>query len=456
MKTTRKIIAFLLVIAMTAVLFSGCGEDTGSGTGSKTGNGTGNQTGGMELPKLEITDSKMKYLCWSDPAQLKNTASWDYAINEKMKSAYNCEIEYVRTTYADLPVKAAQLVLSNDSPDLIFYKAQDDPIFVLNDIVQPVDEYMDFESALWKDVKDVNEAHKIKGKIYTPITHIINDAYTYYYTKNLEDLGLETPRSLYKKGEWTFSKMEEYAVKLTKKSTTGEVSVWGLAMDVAPFHLISGAGFVKTTDGKAENNLRDPRLATYMNYIAKLTYDLKVRPINENSGDLFLKGKAAMHVGAQWFGSQLQKPMKAGEMEFAPSPKFDTGETYAPSRMGTAWVAKGAKNPGGAMAYMAIGRLMQADPVTKVSLRERDTLLSGYDDEDFDLMEEMNNPAKFNLLLREDEGMGNQWGNQQQFDMTNQLGNWEKPWATCVEEYFPMLSAGITEINKKMDDFLKK
>ena len=452
-KITVRIFTLVLAVFLLLGSLSGCGGKGDGNDSSKSDMKMGDSS--IELPELEITGDKVLYLCWDDPASLKTTSTWHYAINEKMKEAYGCELEFVQTTYENLPVKATQMVLSGNSPDLIFYKQQDNPLFILNDIVQPVDQYVDFKSPLWKDVKELNDQFRINGKLYLPVTGFGNNAYTYYWTQELENLGLESPRDLYKKGEWTYKKLEEYAVKLTKKSSTGEVEVYGTAF-ADYFRLSTGVDIVKNENGVYSNNLRDPKMADFMNYAQNLTYDLKVRSLNGDDSNLFLQGKVAIYLYEQWFKSSLQKQLKAGEIDWAPAPKWDDADkNYAAGRLSGAWVAKGAKNPGGAMAFLSIERLTRVDTATKKSMRERDTMLSGADQEDFDLAEEMEDTKKFTLILGEDASMGSAWGNTKRFELSNQTLNWQKPWATGVEEFYPLLDAGVKEINDKLADYKK-
>ena len=58
------------------------------------------------------------------------------------------------------------MVLSQNSPDLVFYKPQDYPNFILQNIAQPVDKYIDFNDDNWSKVKEINDQFLWNGQHY--------------------------------------------------------------------------------------------------------------------------------------------------------------------------------------------------------------------------------------------------------------------------------------------------
>jgi multiple sugar transport system substrate-binding protein len=66
---------------------------------------------------------------------------------------------------------------------------------------QPIDELVDFDNALWSDVKEASETFSINGKHYVaPISFEVQSVLT-YDQKNIDTYGLDDPYQLYLEGE---------------------------------------------------------------------------------------------------------------------------------------------------------------------------------------------------------------------------------------------------------------
>ena len=99
------------------------------------------------------------------------------------------------------------------------------------------------------------------------------------------------------------------------------------------------------------------------------------------------------------------------------------------------------------MAYLALERFVKVDPETKARFRAAEQEQTGFTDEVYALMDEMNS-NKFVIQPNQMEGMGN-WGNSDMFTMFNDLAQWDVPWSTVVETYYPVLQAQIEATNQK-------
>lgn len=445
-RTLALALAVLMVFSMAA-----CGnEGTSSGAESKEDYGKTK----FDIPDYKPTDSKVKLLTYSDPVELKDPTLWMYIVNEKMKIEYGCEMEYIRTTSEEIPTKASQLVLSGQSPDLIQYRAQDDPSFVKNNLVQPFDEYIDFNEPIYKDLKEINDSNRIDGKIYSFVRTFNNNGYTFWWVKDLEDAGLESPRSLYLKGEWTWSKLAEYAKILTKKASNGAISRYGVNYDAATMHTVTGESFVKYEDGKYTNNLKSSKLAEFFNYTSKLTYEEKVRPIGLSFVDSFSTHQVSILIGAKTvLDNQLFEEQKNHEISYAPSPRWDSADKYyVPLVEGRIWLAKGAKNVDGALAHIAMYCLAAGSPINgtydeelRDIIQEANLQTKGErSEEDENISAEMRGD-KFTRVKVYDTGLGVNWCVTQRSEMINNVQKWNKSWASQVEKYYPLLDVAINE-----------
>ena len=142
---SKRVLALSAALLMFSMLFAGCskapgGESSGSAgsTGSAGDTSSPSNTATIELPKFDIQGTKVQYLGWASGKEFTTEGTDLYRLNQMLKEHYGAEIQFVRTTYDELPTKLAQLVLSSNSPDLVHYKYQDNPGFILNELVTEI------------------------------------------------------------------------------------------------------------------------------------------------------------------------------------------------------------------------------------------------------------------------------------------------------------------------------
>lgn len=441
--------------ALALLLTMGCvGCKNGKGTSSDTdiGGGKYDVIGKNEedltfeslgLPKLDIKSDKVKYLLWSDKSELENPQKWYYQVNMVMKKYYNCELEFISTTYEELPTKAAQMVLSGQSPDIIFYKSQDNPGFIKNNIVQPVDDYIDLKNKYVKD--STLDDMTVNGKHYM-LGSISNNGRVYYWKQKFTDIGEKTPLELYKEGKWTLSKFKELAKKLTVDSNgDGTPEVYGCNVDMLYAYTACGEDFVKfNSDGTAVNNMKSPAISKMMSFIQGIG-----KSGDNSNGGSFNDGTAVMLWNESWMAGTMGEKFKAGTVEYAPSPKMDGSDTYyVPGRLNTDWLAAGAPNPGGAMAYFVCGKLFSKNEQLSKRYNEIQAELTGYTDEMVELNKELEDKSKFVPIISRMEGIGN-WDSAGMWKMIDEVSKWGTPWTTCLETYYSAFQAEIDRANGK-------
>ncbi|MBO5199839.1 MAG: carbohydrate ABC transporter substrate-binding protein [Clostridia bacterium] len=441
----KRVLAILLCLVMVFAL-AACGGGADTGDGNDDGKFSESK---LKMPEYKPTSDKVQYLSTTDPARWKDPVNWEYSFLSKLKQEYNISVDFIRTTDSELPTKAAQLVLSGNSPDLIQYRAKDDPTFIKNGIVQPVDELFSFEEPVFKQLKDVNELFRYKdGKLYTFIRNYRNDGWCYYWLEDLAEAGLETPRELYYKGEWTWSKFEEYAKKLTVKASDGSVERYGATYSNI-IHAITGQTLVNYEGGVYTNNLRNPELADFFNRTSKLTFEDKVVEPTSSTQDSFKSHKVTICLsGRDMLDNRLHEEQKNGLVSFSPLPKWDNADQhYTKAGFGTTWIAKDAPNPQGAAAWFATYVLLigNVDPDIQAQVRALSRATKGYSDEDYALIESMDDLSKFTLVQIRDEGLGVNWCSTQRSEFLNSIMRWNKSWAAQLETYYPLLNAAIEE-----------
>ncbi len=408
------------------------------------------------LPEFDITGDKVTILCWggSTKALVHTEGGQYYRVNQLLKEHYGIEIEVIRTTYEQLPSKAASLIISDNAPDLIFYKDEDFPSFIVQNVAQEVSPWIDFSDPFWADLQPTADMWKYKDGYYLiPSNKVYNDSYIYYWKDMFEDAGLETPLELYRNGEWTLSKMQEMMYELTlDEDRDGIMDVYGLCMHSNMGYYITGEDFVNydPVTGLFENNLRNPAHNAYFDFQYNTSSAVDgSRLMAFNAGPDFIGRKAAMLWSAAWIRTTFSEYIKSGQVEFAPSPILDGAESCCvKGRTDVYWMGKGCKNPGGAAAVLACMRYMNVDPELQAKYEKEDQEIYGWTDEQKALMKEMDESPYFTKLIFRHAGVGN-WGNaaEGQWNLWSDVGLFEVPWLSTVEKFYPVLQAEIDVAN---------
>ncbi len=402
------------------------------------------------LPDLEISSDVVNYLTWDNQKNMDKDSA-----NLLMQRIYGCKLKVIRTTYAELPSKAANLRLANNAPDLIKFRNQEFPGFITNDIVANVSEYLDFDNPLYAGLKSAADAYAYKGEYYTfPTGEMYNNNYIYYWTSYFEDQGLDTPMDLYEAGEWTFSTMRELMKDLTlDEDRDGVIDIYGLVLHPIYSFSICGEDFVNydAETGLYSNNLRSPALAEYFDFLYNTSSaGDDTRLMSQEDISCFTAKNAVMMLGERWVMGNFYEDILDGRVGVAPAPKMDnTEEHFAQGRVDQYWIGKDAKNLNGALAYLACCRVVAENPdLAKELVESTGNTYIEWPDDIKELRKHMNDPEYFTLLLPRYAGVGT-WGDDTFgfWDLTSKITQFELPWQTVMEEHYPLLQESINQAN---------
>ena len=206
-----------------------------------------------------------------------------------------------------------------------------------------------------------------------------------------------------------------------------------------------GEDFVKfNSDGTAVNNMKSPAISKMMSFIQGIG-----KSGDNTNGGSFNDGTAVMLWNESWMAGTMGEKFKAGTVEYAPSPKMDGSDTYyVPGRLNIDWLAAGAPNPGGAIAYFVCGRLFSKNEQLSKRYNEIQRELTGYTDEMVALNKELADTNKFVPVISRMEGIGN-WDSTGMWKMIDEVSKWGTPWTTCLETYYSAFQAEIDRANGK-------
>lgn len=316
--------------------------------------------GGFKIPKIELTNKTVHFYGLDQPQFYEG----DEGIARKFfEEFYGGELVYEMVSAADLYTNLSALVLSGDSPDLATAHLGF-PGLALTEVIQPVDDIPDFNLEIMQNLEHLYRQYEVEGRHYwlpwvAPIAQ-----YIFYNTRIFENNDLESPKSLYQKGQWDWNKFLEYAQELTVDETgDGNPDVWGVSMCVwhdARFMQTTGEILLKTDeDGKLVSNLGSPNLQRAANFLADMTLQHRVADPNRDPNHVmstFNVGNSAMLLGPFfWQGTDAAFPAikESRILGTVPLPKDpQTDEHYVEAQGIGFYVPTGAKNKQGAEAFL--------------------------------------------------------------------------------------------------------
>jgi len=433
-KATRRIV-MMLVAAGLVLALAACGE---SGGGSVKGNRN------EALPEFELKSKKVTVMAnWtgseSDVLELKEAALANYGI----------EIEIMSVGYADIPQKLTSLVITGQSPDMVLKRSdQDDfPGYIINELVQPIDEYVDITHPLFADLQDAYRLTEWDGKHYVAVSKVDTGTAAYYNKKMLEDSGMELPWDLYQRGEWDWNKLKEIA-KGMKIEKDGVVEQYGFALHRPyPWAYTSGKtfGLLDSKNKTVVNNLQDADLARAMNYLSDMIINDKICPSRiDGALDLFRREQTPILIAERIYQMpEVMELAKADNLGIAPMPKDPQADVHYVRGSASGWfVPVGAKNPEGALAVISTSVFLDTGKEGKAKLNQRLKTDYGLSDENI-LQLETASKTGVTPVLETTPWIG--------YDTVWLMVGNNVNWATQVAADTPRINARIAELFEKRE-----
>ena len=183
-----------------------------------------------------IPDGAETELEWFSYYDLNPTKSQpEKSTNLSLFESKGGTIKYSQTTSMKKYDDLAARLMADKPPDMFAYEQKMTfPANCIKNMFQPVDEVVDFDSDLWKDVKDTADQFTLGGEHYVaPITFGALSVLS--YNKAVIDAeGLDDPYELYMNDEWDWNAwydlMDEYC-----KGSTADEERFGINGWFAPF-----------------------------------------------------------------------------------------------------------------------------------------------------------------------------------------------------------------------------
>ena len=380
-----KIALAMLLAASTCMSAVGCGTTNESAAvsepdfsiqemDSKTREEVASLAAADERLTGELENKTIKWLSdWDiNPDGTGKSTPTDLAV---FQERYGGEVQWYQCIYGERYDQLTNYINSDEGIDF-FYAGNFDafPKGAIRGMFVPYDSYIDLDSELWKDVKDINDSITWKDQHYMAVVQMTGDNCVVVYNRDtVEELGYDDPLEMFEDGEWTWDKFEEMLeafvdVPNQKYGLDGWWFESGLSATV-------GVPYVGLEDGKLVNNMANGDIERVQNFM----YDLYTKDcIAIGNGDFgwsehreyMGEGKELFYLIGLWglYGKAKEENLK-GEMTgwkvtfgdncmFVPMPKDpEADEYYIPANMESYCFVKGGHNPEGVAKYLDCKRL---------------------------------------------------------------------------------------------------
>ena len=424
MKRVSSLCGALLLLASLAGCQPG-GTESGTSSGADT-----NPTTDLQLPKLEITSKKLRFL---NP----NAGVMKFA-EKYLKSEYGIDdLEIVNVGPTEQRTRFINSVMSNEYFDI--YWDTFSPALIKNGYVQPID--VDMSVPLWSEVAASNEQFLWNGQRYYVVPGFAKQIMVYYNKSMFDEAGETYPADLFDQGEWDWDKMLEVAQNLTLDSNRdGTPEQYGLSFGEPELLLFTTGKHLITfmPDGTARNNIGSPEVAR------AVAYNMKLRQSGTMSPDPFKAfgdGSVAMCVAHRGLAREwCVKMIKADNLGVAPLPRDPDADQYYTEREGGGfYISKGAPNLQGAIACCNVYAYVIRSDEYRENIYESD-IENGFWTMELQKQYEKSNNLVGVLRNWEAFNMGDYWG-----DLWSRPLNGE-PWETIAAELSPKVDAKIKEL----------
>lgn len=353
---------------------------------------------------------------------------------EKFEEKYGGKVTFIITVWNEIPTKIISMISSGDAPD---YYPVADTGQVFMGLLQPLDNYADFNDPVWTENGASFYQYKYNGKIYGFPT--IPNPFVVLYNKTLfENNGLKTPKEFYEEGKWDWNTLMDLAVKLTQDTNRdGNIDQWGLfSWETQVFPILNGANIVELADnGDVILAVKRPEMIEALQFVQDAANKYKCMPaaLNFDRRKAFSEGNLAINIDRFFTLRDPQRDGSKFEYDMAPLPPRTIGGTAIAAAGASTWgIPVGAKNPEGAAAFAFIKKRITND-------MDRQNLKEYLSDENIQLVSEIRKNTSDINFAKSFADLIKVFKNKVYKDVVTKA----IPPVSAVEQYIPEMQAEI-------------
>lgn len=323
-----------------------------------------------------------------------------------------------------------------------------------NGMFQPVDDYVDFNSELWSDVKSANDMLMINGKHYSLVNAVTAGEVVIYNKKTIEERGLDDPAELLKNGNWNWDTYRNMLAEFVDNDN-GRYGIDGWWIE-QPLYLTTGKSLISLDNGVVSSNMKSPELERAMNYIYDLnknSYLIDKEMFGWTTNEAFIgtgeelffpcglwKIQTAKQQWAEVFGEDLM---------FVPQPKDpEADKYYLPGGLEGYQMCKGAQNPDGVVKFVECALTVAQDE--ELSKLNHQKLIDdyGWREDMADMLFTVNEMTKENPVFELYSGTSSDI--KSLLDTAKTEASRGTDWNTTVGTYSDTIDTLVDEINQKL------
>ncbi len=423
-----------------------------------------------------IAEGEENTLIWMANYDLNPSSGGEKTVGLNLFEQKGGKIEWSRVTSSNQYTKLGAAVTSGKNvPDLFVYSALAFPCQVIQGFYQPLDDIIDFDDPLWKDVKDTADQYSLAGKHYVAPIEYYPSSYIFYDKDVINESGLEDPTELYYAGEWDFDAMDELMSAYVKAAPSGEER-FGINGFYAPQYVQqTGETLVMTDDNETyRSNLDSPKIAKAEERLYNWRKEGYVEPNwIQNAGEAFNKNILFYAMG-DWAATGSGGPTKNDNWGIVPmpaDPDYEGDKPITSASMNSFMWVNGSEKKDAARAFYECYRVAQTDTTYLQNAKDKWLEDNPYwSVEDYELMKEVSNPNNNLMIFEPSYGVSALMGDDNSGFMSGQsLTNWlyrstsgideqgeTYTWTQTKEKFSSTVDTEIQKINKQIKEFLAK
>ncbi len=396
--------------------------------------------------------------------EMVQTGYWTF--HEK----YGGDIDWVECDYAERFNTLANLILAGTVPDFYEAWATDFPIRALNNMFEPVNDYVDYDDPLWNGMKYYSDTFfSIGDKHYMFVTDVQFNTIVIYNRRVMDEWGFDDPAEMFYNDEWTWDVMSEMAIEFTDPDS-GRYAFNNWHTDTA-FMTSTGVGLVEydPEQGKFVLNIDDPRLERAAMVLQDLAKNDCEYPIWNNWSLNYEIDCGGMKEGVTLFGmdgvyilderrtiedmNTVYGDVVNNEVMICPVPRDPNGdgEYYIDSKPKGYCLIMNAPHPEAVGLLAACDRFKIIDPTVVNFDRQQLKEKKGWTEEMLSMWDTMYEIAhSHNTLVDFGEGLGNVSGYVSSM-VTFNLGSSDTTWAQRKESNKDTLEFYLEDLNNQIE-----
>lgn len=454
--------SIILLSMLTACTQSGEGSGSTTTTTAPPSTMAEEQQSQVEeiaVKEFELENKKVTFLA-SWPRNPANGKAKDIAI-ELFQTRFGGEVVDMVVGNDERYDRLATLVSTGSSPD--FFSAADMdafPMGAINNMFQPVDNYIDFDDEWWKDVKNINDSFVYNGSHYVAGLSTEVEVIMIYNKAVMRENGLKDPSEYLAEGNWNWNTCKEMMYQFCNKSEDNYATDgWWVSRG---FSDSTGVPLIGMEDGKVVNNLRNPLIAEAQEFLADLNRENLAYPVWDygwvsNPGNVGL-GKTLFYPVGIWalmdLNSEYGMKKYAENMEdlgFVPVPQCPSADAYyIPARISGYLLCSGAPNPEGFACLAYCERAGATSDEAEQISKDQYFNEYGWTEEMWDMFNNIYDMAKEHPVFNFMGGVSQ--------DMSTTLDNYSKnayhsgaSWTQGREEIFESIQSEVDKANGALE-----